>query len=293
VPSAALATVNDLLGSIRLSAMTLDEQRATLEAAAGSLPAGIDVAPVDAGGVPCEWITERGGTSGHTILALRGGGYCLGSLASNRRFGALLAEVTSARVLNVGYRSAPEHRFPAALDDTCRAYRWVISEGADPATVAFVGNSAGGGLALAALLALRDGGDALPAVAVAISPWTDLALTVASVITNSATEVMVDPAGIADTAALYADAHQLRDPYVSPLYGELGGLPPLLLHASNAEVLRDDTTRFATRARDAGVEVTVALLDDMPHVWHLFAGLLPEADEALLDIAIWLADHMP
>jgi acetyl esterase/lipase len=292
MPSDVLAPLNDLLRSIPFSGMTLDDQRATLEATASALPTNIDVVPVDGGGVPCEWITEAGVTPRHTILALRGGGYCLGSLATNRRICALLAELTSARVLNVGYRTAPEHRFPAALDDACRAYRWVISRGADPATVAFVGNSAGGGLALATLLALRDGGDPLPAATVAISPWTDLAVTGDSSTTNAASEVMLDAAGIADTAALYADEDQLRHPYVSPLYGELGGLPPLLLHASNAEILRDDTTRFAIRARDAGVDVTVALVDDMPHVWHLFAGSLPEADDALIDVAVWLADKL-
>jgi acetyl esterase/lipase len=293
VASAELADVNDLLRSMRFAALTLEEQRATFERGAGAAGPDAIVTEVDADGVPCEWITTPGAGPGRTIVALRGGGYCLGSLASNRRFCALLSDVTSARVLNVGYGSAPEHRFPAALDDVRRAYRFVLGQRVDPATVALAGNSAGGGLALAVLLALRDGGDALPAAAVALSPWTDLAATGASITANAATEVMLDPTGIAATAALYADADQLRHPHVSPLYGDLRGLPPLLLHASGAEILRDDAVRFAARAADAGVDVTLEVVADVPHVWHLLAGLLPEADDALLDVGVWLDRVMP
>jgi epsilon-lactone hydrolase len=229
-----------------------------------------------------------GAVSARTVVALRGGGYCLGSLNSNRRFCELLGDVTSARVLNVGYRNAPEHRHPAALDDALAAYRWLLDTGVDPATVAVAGNSAGGGLALALLLALRDAGDVLPAAAVAVSPWTDLANTGASIVANAATEVMLDPVHIADTAAHYADADRLHDPYVSPLYGDLTGLPPLLIHASETELLRDDAVRLAERACAGGVDITLELVADMPHVWHLFAGLLPEADDAMLRIGIWL-----
>ncbi len=127
--------------------------------------------------MPCEWVAAHRSDGSRTIVGVRGGGYCLGSLASNRRFCALLADVTGARVLNVGYRTAPEHPFPAALDDVLTAYRWLLRHGADPMSVAFAGNSAGGGLVLAALLALRDAGDPRPAAAIAVSPWTDLAGT--------------------------------------------------------------------------------------------------------------------
>ena len=280
--------LNELLRSMRLAGLTLDEQRAAVEAGAGDLPHGVGRTAVDADGVPCEWITPPGATGERTIVALRGGGYCLGSLATNRRFCGLLADLTGARVLNVGYRNAPEHRFPAALDDVTQAYRWLVRSGAAPATVAVVGNSAGGGLTLAALLALREAGDPLPAAAAVISPWTDLALTGASLASNAPTEVMLDPNAVAHTAGLYADPAQLRHPLVSPLYGDLGGLPPLLIHVSGSEILRDDAVRFATRARAAGVEVTLEVVDGMPHVWHLFAGMLAEADDALVELAVWL-----
>jgi monoterpene epsilon-lactone hydrolase len=291
VTSAAVEDLNEVLRSLQLATLTLDEQRAAMEAQAGAPPDGLAIAPVDAGGIACEWITASGATTG-TVVSLRGGGYCVGSLATNRRFCGLLADVTGARVLNVGYRNAPEHPFPAALDDATGAYRWLVRTGAAPDSIAVVGNSAGGGLVLAALLALRDAGDPLPAAAVAISPWTDLAATGASITSNAATEVLLEPSAILDTAQRYAGSADLRDPLVSPLYGDLHGFPPLLLHVSGTEILRDDSVRFADRARAAGVDVTIDVVAGMPHVWHLFAGLLPEADDSLVDIGVWLADRL-
>jgi epsilon-lactone hydrolase len=293
VPSVEAEVVNELLRSMQFLELSLDEQRRAVEAAAGDVPAGVSVAPIDADGVPCEWVTAASATSGRTVVSARGGGYCLGSLASNRRFCGLLTDITGARVLNVGYRNAPEHPFPAALDDVTRAYRWLLATGTPPTAIALAGNSAGGGLVLASLLALRDAGDPSPTAAIAISPWTDLAATGTSIASNATTEVMLDPAGVTLTARLYADPDQFRNPLVSPLYGDLHGLPPLLVHASSTEILRDDAVRFAARARAAGVDVTLAVVEGVPHVWHLFAGALPEADDALIDLAIWLGERMP
>jgi len=291
--SAELEVVNELLRAADFAALTLDQQRSAVETDLGALPDGTTIDPVDAGGVPSEWVIPRSTEGSRTIIALRGGGYCLGSLTSNRRFCALLADVTGARVMNVGYRNAPEHPFPAALDDALTAYRWVVHEGTEPATIVLAGNSAGGGLALAALLALRDAGDRPPAAAIAISPWTDLAGTGASRWSNATTEVMLDPLELPATAALYVGDELLRDPYVSPLYGALHDLPPLLLHVGDGEILRDDATRFAARAQDAGVDVTIDVVAGVPHVWHLFAGALSEADDALLALAVWLDEKIP
>ena len=274
------------LRSMRLSSLTLEQQRAVLEVSDAAAP-GTSV-PVDAGGVSCEWVTAEGAKSSTVIVAVRGGGYCLGSLASNRRFCWLLADFTTARVLNVGNRNAPEHRHPAALHDVQNAYRWLLNTGTDPRRVAFVGNSAGGGLVLAALLALRDAGESLPGAAVAISPWTDLAVTGASITANAATEVLLDPGGVKDTARLYADDERLTDPYVSPLYGRFDWLPPILVQVSSTEILLDDAVRVAERARHGGVEVRLEVVEGMPHVWHFFAGILPEADDALFALALWL-----
>ena len=287
-----LVEINAMLRSQVMAAMSLEEQRDVFEGSAGAHPDGTRI---DAGGpdeVPCEWLVPTGNTAGFTILSLGGGGYCLGSLASNRRFSGLLAEVTGAKVLSVGYRRAPEHPFPAAIEDALAAYRWLVGTGIPASSIAVVGNSAGGGLALALLLALRDAGDALPGCAAAMSPWTDLALTGDSITSNAATEVMLDPIAIADTAAMYVDPDRATDPLASPLQGDLAGLPPVLLHASRAEILRDDSIRFAEKARAAGSDVTLTLVDDAPHVWHLFAGLLPEADDALDAVGRWITEQM-
>jgi acetyl esterase/lipase len=291
-PSPELVALNEMLAAVDLSAMTLDEQRAAIEAASDGSVSDAAVEPAALCGVPCEWIGGRDPTGG-TIVAVRGGGYCIGSLRSNRRFSALLADTCGVRVLNVGYRNAPEDPYPAALRDVIGAYRGLLAEGVDPATIAFVGNSAGGGLTLAGLLALRDAGDPLPACAAVISPWTDLTNSGASVRTNAATEVMLDPRSVDATAARYATADQLTDPYVSPLFGDPSGLPPLLVHVSGAEILLDDALRFAARAQAARVDVTLHVEPFVPHVWHLFAGLLPEADDALVRLGLWLLDHLP
>jgi acetyl esterase/lipase len=271
--------------------MSLDEQRAAIEASTRPFPDGTEVIAVDANGVPCEWVRVPGADRLRTVVALRGGGYCLGSLSSNRHFCGLLSEHASARVLNVGFPNAPEQPFPAALDATLTAYRWLVAGGADPRTIVLAGNSAGGGLVLAGLLALRDAGDPLPAAAVALSPWTDLAASGDSIRRNAATEVLLDPTGVLETARQYAD--DLTHPYVSPLYGDLHGLPPLLLHVSDAEILLDDARRVAEKARAAGVDVTLEIVEGVPHVWHLFSELLPEADASLEHLGGWIDRVLP
>lgn len=284
-----LAFVNDLLRSFSLAHLTVTEQRAAMERSASPPLAGTTVEAVDADGVPAEWVLAPGVTGDGVLLSLHGGAYSLGSLTTNRWFSSLLSDATGWRVLSIDYRLAPEHRFPAALDDAVSAYRWVLARGTPPGRVAIAGNSAGGGLALATLVALRDRQIALPSAAIALSAWTDLTASGASVSACAATDLLLDAAGLATSAQMYADRSQLEHPQVSPLYADLSGLPPLLLQASRAEILRDDTTRFAERARGYGVVVTEELYDDMPHVWHLFAGVLPEADRAIRSIGRWLA----
>lgn len=291
--SPELEFVNDLLRSLSLAELTLAEQRSTFERSAAAPDAGTTIEAVDVDGVPAEWVVAPGVLSDSVLLSLHGGAYSLGSLVTNRRFSSLLSAATARRVLSIDYRLAPEHRFPAAVDDAVSAHQWLLAQGVAAEQIAIAGNSAGGGLALATLVALRDRGAALPSAAIALSAWTDLTGSGASVSTCATTDIMLDADGLRSSAALYADQSQLEHPYASPLFADLRGLPPLLLQASRAEILLDDTTRFAERAREHGVEVTEELYDDLPHVWHMFAGMLPEADRAIDAIGRWLAAVVP
>jgi epsilon-lactone hydrolase len=243
--------------------------------------------------VPAEWVVAAGADSDRVLLYLHGGAYQIGSPATHRHMVALLSGAAGARVLSVDYRLAPEHPFPAALDDAVTAYRWLLATGTDRGVLALAGDSAGGGLALATLVALRDAGEAMPAAAVVLSPWTDLALTGESLRTRADADVLIKPGGMAETAEAYLAGQDPRHPYASPLYADLHGLPPLLIHVGDAEVILDDSTRLAARARDHGVDVTLEVWDEMPHVWHAFAGLLPEADQAIERIGGWLSGRIP
>src|SRR5581483_723286 len=271
--SPELQMVNDLLSGVELSGGTLEERRAGMEAVATPPPDGTAVETVDAGGVPAEWTVAPGVDTARVIVYLHGGGYAIGSLDTHRRLVSLVYGAANARVLNVDYRLAPEHPHPAAVDDACAAYRWVLANGTPPSAVAIAGDSAGGGLTLATLLALRDAGDPMPAAAVPLSPWADLELTGDSVRTCAETDLMCTVDGLKEMADWYASGRDLRHPYISPVYGDPAGLPPLYLLAGGAEILRDDAVRVAEAARARGVDVTLEVWDDMPHVFPAFAGL--------------------
>jgi len=286
--SEELQVVRELLRGTGLGSLTIAERRRATASVAASPPPGTAVDPVDAGGVPAEWVAATGVSPGRVLLYLHGGAYQIGSPATLRHLVALLSGAARARALSVDYRLAPEHPFPAAIEDALAAYRWLLASGIDPALIAVAGDSAGGGLALGALVALRDAGDPMPAGAVLLSPWTDLALTGESLRTRAAVDVMIKPEGIPETVALYLAGADPRHPYASPLYADLRGLPPLLIHVGDAEVILHDSTRLAARASEAGVEVSLEIWDDMPHVFPAFAGLLPEADQAIERVGNWL-----
>ena len=291
--SEELATVRELLCGVDLDALTIAERRAATESVAAQLPPGTMVEPADAGGVAAEWVIAADVPAGRVLLYLHGGAYQIGSPATLRHMIALVSAAAQVRVLSVDYRLAPEHPFPAAVDDALAAYRYLMRDGVDHAAVAIAGDSAGGGLALATLVALRDVGDPLPAAAVAMSPWTDLAFTGESLRTRADVDVMIKPAGMRETAATYLAGTDPRHPYASPLYADLHGLPPILIQVGDAEVIRDDSTRFAAKAEAAGVDVRLEIWDEMPHVWHAFAGLLPEADQAIERLSGWLRGMLP
>ncbi|QBQ95894.1 alpha/beta hydrolase [Paraburkholderia pallida] len=231
-----------------------------------------------------EWIVREGGAP-RTILYLHGGGYYFCSPKTHRAIAFGLATRAEADLFSLDYRLAPEHPFPAALDDALAAYRRLLADGAPAQSLVIAGDSAGGGLALATLVALRDAGDPLPAGAVLYSPWTDLAATGASIHENDGRDPMFCGDVFARIAPLYLGTASATDPYASPLYADLHGLPPLFMLAGSTETLLDDTRRVAQRARAAGVSVACGIERDLPHVWPIYAPFMPEARRALDDSA--------
>jgi epsilon-lactone hydrolase len=271
---------------------TVQEWRAGLEAMAGGapLPEGTTCVPVEAAGVGCEWIGAAGVPEGAVLLYLHGGGYCIGSINTHRPLVARLSAATGLRGLAVGYRLAPEHPFPAAVEDATAVYRWLLQRDVPPARIVVAGDSAGGGLTVATLLALRDAGEPLPAAGVCLSPWVDLACAGDSMATCAALDPMVQRDGLLTMAAHYLASTAPCTPLASPLHAELRGLPPLLIQVGTRETLLDDATRLGRRAADAGVPVTLETWDGMIHVWQAFAPLLPEAEQAIAAIGRWVRD---
>jgi monoterpene epsilon-lactone hydrolase len=233
-----------------------------------------------------EWIEpERTDTADLScILYFHGGGYIAMSPRTHRVITSRLAIWSRARCFALEYRLAPEHPFPAALDDALQAWRALIAEGIPSSRLVMAGDSAGGNLVLALLIVLRDSGEELPAAAVVFSPWTDLAMTGDSIISNERADPMFTGAMVARMARYYlSGGASAMDPLVSPLYADLRGLPPLLIQVGADEVLRDDSTRFAEQAVRAGVAVDLQIWPDVPHGWQMFAPVLPEAHAALRD----------
>jgi epsilon-lactone hydrolase len=247
--------------------------------------------PVDAGGVAGVLAAVEQSRSDRCILYFHGGGYTVGTAALYRDILWRVAAAARAQVLYFDYRLAPEHPFPAALDDAVSVDRWLAAR-FDARHVAFVGDSAGGGLLLATLLRLRDEGAPLPAAAVAMSPWTDLALTGPSMQSNAAADPMLDAGKLPQLAESYAAGAGPRTPYISPLYGDPTGLPPTLIQVGSDEILRDDAVRMADKMRSAGCDVEIEVWAKMPHVWHLYARLVPEGRRAIERIGAFLQDRI-
>lgn len=270
---------------------TVEEDRVFMDNLPQPLPDGTTLQRLTAGGVPAEWLTRDDGVAGRVVLYLHGGGYQLGSPRSHRRLAARLGIAARGDVLVPDYRLAPEHSFPAALHDARAAYRWLLdTRGIDPAAIVVAGDSAGGGLSAALLLSLKDGGDPLPAGAVLLAPWLDLAMTGESMASRRAVDFILTPEHLRQGALAYAGGRSLDDPLLSPLYGDLSGLPPLLVQVGDDDLLVDDAVRFVNEANEAGAEVRFDVWGDMPHVFQAFDGIVPEADQALHDIATWVAD---
>lgn len=255
------------------------------------LPSNTQVEQVTFNAISAEWVCGRVSHEDRAILYLHGGGYNMCSPNTHREMVACIAKICGVKVLVPDYRLAPEHQFPCALEDAILAYRWLIDRGFTGGQIAIAGDSAGAGLSIATAISLRDAGNPLPASIACISPWIDLAMTGDSIKTNSKVDPMLNEAWLKTMATNYVGNEDLRSPLASPLYADLSGLPPLLIHVGSDEILFDDSIRIAKKAENAEVSVTLKVYDHLWHVFHLNARLMPEAKSALEDFGSFINEH--
>jgi monoterpene epsilon-lactone hydrolase len=266
-----------------LSSLPLAEQRLRYDRAKQLFPLSgdIKVEAIDAGGVAAERITAPASRAGRTVLYLHGGGYVIGSADSHRHLAAAIAQAAQAAVLLPIYRLAPEHPYPAALDDALAAYRWLLDGGQAATRLVVAGDSAGGGLTIATLLSARDRGLPMAAGAALISPWVDLSCGHGSIEVLAARDPIVKKGPLLDCARDYLAGRDPKSPLASPVYGDLRGLPPLLIQVGSEEILLDDARELDRRARAQGVRSALEIWPEMIHVWHWFAAQLREGREAI------------
>jgi acetyl esterase/lipase len=243
------------------------------------------------GGVPGEWQMPRVLTGNRAILYLHGGGYVIGSIATHRDMVGRIADASGARALLLDYRLAPEHPFPAAVEDAVAAYRGLLDAGSKPENIVFAGDSAGGGLTIAALVSLKQQGLPLPAAGICLSPWVDLTFSGESMKTKEEADPLLGKGPLKWMGDLYLAGQAPESPLASPLFADLTGLPPLLIQVGSEEVLLDDALRLNVAAKAAGINVSLEVWDGMMHVWHLMAAMIPEGKQAIQGIGEYIAAH--
>ena len=271
------------------------ERRRRIEEIGSVWPVADDISlePVEVDGIGSEWSIAPGSDPSRVLLFLHGGGYCSGSLVSHRRLVTEAGRAAKARTLALGFRLAPEHPFPAAFDDALTAWRWLSRQGIAARHIAVGGDSAGGGLTVALINRLRDAGEALPACAWLISPWTDLTMSGSTLATKDAVDPIIHKPYLAELADAYVPAGiDKKDPRVSPLFADLRGLPPTLIQVGSAETLLDNSTRFAAAAGAAGVAVTLEIWPDMIHAWPMWNAHLEPGRRALAHAGAFIRRHV-
>jgi len=250
---------------------------------------GLEVNRVESRGVTGEWLTQGEPVSSVAIMYIHGGGFCSCSPRTHRPITAALAEKTGLPVFAVGYRLAPEHKFPAGVDDVIAGYEWLREQGFE--RIAVAGDSAGAGLVMSLLVRLRDSGKPPPACGVCFSPWSDLSGSGRSVKENADSDSMFFPENVEEFAAAYIGNMSRNDPSVSPLFADHHGLPPILFQASSSEILLDDSRRIFDNIRAAGGAAVLDVSDDLPHGWQMLRGFVPEAEKALSAAAVFIKQY--
>jgi monoterpene epsilon-lactone hydrolase len=257
----------------------------------GKVPFHVHVDARQIENIYTELIVPPNADEQHVILYFHGGGYVSGSVAIHKLLCTSLAQATDVRILLPEYRLAPENPFPAALEDALSAYGWLLAQGFKPADTIIAGDSAGGGLALATTLALRDASEALPVAVVCLSPWADLTLAGESYQSKAKTDPILTARKLHHWALSYTDEENLSNPLVSPVYADFHDLPPLLIQVGSEEILLDDAIAVAEKAKAAGLDVTLKIWPGMWHVWHATGTWLPESREALEEIGKFVHEH--
>ncbi|HEY9414934.1 MAG TPA: alpha/beta hydrolase [Pseudonocardia sp.] len=252
-------------------------------------PTDVTYEEVDADGVPSVWCVPKGCATDRVVLYTHGGGFVVGSRHTHRKLAGHLAKAIGCRALVVDYRRAPEHPFPAQLDDSVRVYRWLLAQGIEAGHIATSGDSAGGNLAISVALKLREDGDPLPAALLPMSPWLDMEHKGETLESNAATDALVQRSVLEGMSAAFLGADgSATDPLANPLYADPAGLPPIFMNVGGAESLLDNAQRFEAIAKRAGVEVRLDVADGMQHVYPFLAGRAPEGDKAVNDMADWV-----
>lgn len=269
---------------------TVQEQRKALErfSRLSILPGKTAIQPLQIGNMDAEWISFGNTPEDCIILYLHGGAYCIGSLNTHRELAARISKASKLKTLLIDYSLAPEHPYPVAVEDAVFAYRWLLKNGFSPNNIVIAGDSAGGGLAIATLVKLRDLGTPLPAAAVCLSPWTDLEFTGESIKTHIYKDPFITHTWLQYMANQYVDGNNPNLSLISPVYADLSQLPPMLIQVGLDEILLSDSIRLANIAREAGVDVTLDIWENMWHVWHFFAGKMPEADKAINQVSSFI-----
>ena len=272
---------------------TVEEYREGFERLSAKVSAGTNttIKQVDANGVPGEMVSADGASEDAVTLYLHGGAYVIGSPKTHRELARRLSAETGGNVLVIDYRLAPENPFPAAVEDAVSAYCWLLETGREPGALSIAGDSAGGGLAAATLVSLKDQGIPLPSCGVCISPWVDLEVIGESMSTRAHLDPMVQRDGLVTMAQTYLNGADPRSPLAAPIYADLSGLPPLLIQVGTRETLYDDAIRLACHAVKAGLKITFEPWDEMIHVWHLFAPLLDEGQQAIEHIGGFVREN--